>query len=234
MLAKPSILSSTCLAPPSDQAGSIPVHIVYTPVARFNQCLLEIRKVLSKVAKEKDCKLLNEWIKPCENHLHWSATSTFSGNGLVIWAKFKSFLGHIVNKHSDHNDPLFNKCGHGSEIPAIKWLTKAYVQEVFETYTGSSKKVLKDAALKLKEMSPKPMDSMFEKQKKVEALKKRLDRRGMVILDVPPTTPVSQVLEQEKAQKKNEEHKEKANPCCRLCKNPMKGHKYVKDCPKNK
>ena len=80
--------------------------------------------MLSKVAKEKDCELLNEWIKPCENHLHWSATSTFSGNGLVIWAKFKSFLGHIVNTHSDHNDPLFNKCGHGSEIPARKWLTK--------------------------------------------------------------------------------------------------------------
>jgi hypothetical protein len=38
-------------------------------------------------------------------------------------------------------------------------------------------------------MSPKPMDSMFEKQTKAEALKKRLDRRGMVILDVPPTTP---------------------------------------------
>jgi REP element-mobilizing transposase RayT len=51
----------------------------------------EIRKVLSKVAKEKDCELLNEWIKPCENHLHWSATSTFSGNGLVIWANSNHF-----------------------------------------------------------------------------------------------------------------------------------------------
>jgi hypothetical protein len=40
MLATPSILSSTCLAPLSDQAGSIPVYIVYIPVARFNQCLL--------------------------------------------------------------------------------------------------------------------------------------------------------------------------------------------------
>ena len=46
-----------------------------------------------------------------------------------------------------------------------------------------------DATLKLKEMSPKPMDSMFEKQTKAEALKKTLDRSEMVILDVPPTTP---------------------------------------------
>ncbi len=52
----------------------------------------------------------------------------------------------------------------------------AYVQEIFETYTGSNKKALQDAALMLKEMSPKPMDSMFEKQTKADALKKRLDR----------------------------------------------------------
>ena len=68
--------------------------------------LAEIRKVLFKIAKEKDCEALNEWIKPCENHLHWSATSTYDGNGLVIWAKFKSFLQHIVNIHSGHSDPL--------------------------------------------------------------------------------------------------------------------------------
>ncbi len=59
---------------------------------------------------------LNEWIKPCENHLYWSATSTFSGNGMVIWAKFKSFLKHMVNTHSDRNNPLFDKCAHESDI----------------------------------------------------------------------------------------------------------------------
>ena len=77
---------------------------------------IEIRKVLSKIAKEKGFEELAEWIKPCENHLHWSATTTFSGNGLVIWAKFKSFLGHIVNVHSNHEDPLFDKCAHGNDI----------------------------------------------------------------------------------------------------------------------
>lgn len=34
----------------------------------------EIRKVLSKISKEKGCEALAEWIKPCERHLHWSAT----------------------------------------------------------------------------------------------------------------------------------------------------------------
>ena len=38
---------------------------------------LEIRKVLSKVAKEKGYEELADWIKPCLNHLHWSAMSTY-------------------------------------------------------------------------------------------------------------------------------------------------------------
>ncbi|CAB4005255.1 Hypothetical predicted protein [Paramuricea clavata] len=84
--------------------------------------LAEILKVLLKITKEKDCKALNEWIKPCENLLQWSATSTFNGNGLVISAKCRSFLRHVVNKHSDHSDPLFIKCSHGSDIPDRKWL----------------------------------------------------------------------------------------------------------------
>ena len=84
-------------------------------------CISEIRKVLSKISKEKGCEVLQEWIKPCENHLYWSVTSTFSGNGKVSWAKFSSFLSHIVNKHSNIPDALFNKCFHGAIHPR-KWL----------------------------------------------------------------------------------------------------------------
>ena len=77
-------------------------------------------KVLSKLAKETGCEDLVEWIKPFENHLYWSATSTHSGNDRNIWAKFKSFLSHIVDKHTELNDPLFNKCAHGDLTPK-KW-----------------------------------------------------------------------------------------------------------------
>ena len=48
------------------------------------------QKLLSKSGKEKGCEAVNEWIKPCENHLYWSATSVFNGNGIVIWAKNSS------------------------------------------------------------------------------------------------------------------------------------------------
>ena len=71
--------------------------------------------------------LINVWIKPCENYFHWSAITTFSGNGLVIWAKFKSFLRHMINLHSDHDDPLFNRCAHDENIKHRKWLTKGIV-----------------------------------------------------------------------------------------------------------
>ena len=84
-------------------------------------CYSEIRKVLSKIAKEKGNEDIQQWVKACEKHVYWSATTTSNGDGKVIWAKFKSFLSHIVNKHTGLEDPKFNKCAHG-EIPDRKWL----------------------------------------------------------------------------------------------------------------
>ena len=83
--------------------------------------LLFKNKKSFQFSKESGCEVLADWIKPCENHLYWSATSTFSGNGKVILGKFKSFLSHIINKHSSLADPVFNKCGH-YDIQPKKWL----------------------------------------------------------------------------------------------------------------
>ena len=55
----------------------------------FYFIFVEIHKELTNLAKENDCKSLEPWVQPCVNHLFWSATSTFDGNGNVIWAKFK-------------------------------------------------------------------------------------------------------------------------------------------------
>ena len=32
-----------------------------------------------KLSKEKGFQAVAEWIRPCENHLNWSATSTHDG-----------------------------------------------------------------------------------------------------------------------------------------------------------
>ena len=66
---------------------------------------LELWKVLTAIAKQKVCESLTEWIMQ-------TATTTMCGTGRIIWAKFKSFLSHIVNKHENLEHPLFNKCGH--------------------------------------------------------------------------------------------------------------------------
>ena len=76
----------------------------------------ELRKILTKISKLKGFEVLSEWIKLCITHLHWSATTTPTGDGNTILAKFKSFLGHIVNKHENLPDPLFNKCAHDDDI----------------------------------------------------------------------------------------------------------------------
>eukprot|EP00112_Aurelia_sp_Birch-Aquarium-sp1_P022936 Seg664.9 transcript_id=Seg664.9/GoldUCD/mRNA.D3Y31 product="hypothetical protein" protein_id=Seg664.9/GoldUCD/D3Y31 len=84
----------------------------------------KIRKVLTKISKLKGFEVLSEWIQPCIKHLHWSTTTTPRGDGNVILAKFKSLLGHIVNKHENLPDPLFNKCAHDDDIEQRKWLIK--------------------------------------------------------------------------------------------------------------
>lgn len=66
-------------------------------------------------------KWLTELNLDCEIHLNWRATSSHNGNDIVIWAKFKVFMSHIVNRHSNLDDPVFNKCAHG-EIGPKKWL----------------------------------------------------------------------------------------------------------------
>ncbi|XP_028418457.1 uncharacterized protein LOC114543840, partial [Dendronephthya gigantea] len=85
--------------------------------------LTKVSKVLSKIAKENDCEVLLPWVKPCVNHLIWSATSTADGNGQVIWAKLESSLEHVANVHKDLPNPVFNKCAH-DDIEERTWLDK--------------------------------------------------------------------------------------------------------------
>ena len=91
---------------------------------RFCVFHTEVTKVLTKVAKVSGCEAVTEWIKPCTNHLYWSARTTHDGNGEVIWAKFSSFLSHVVDEHENLDNPLFNKCGHREIIEPRKWLDK--------------------------------------------------------------------------------------------------------------
>ena len=67
--------------------------------------------------------------------------------------------------------------------------TLDYVEEIFQTYLKASKGDLRDAAQKLKEKSPAPMNEMLQKEPRDEALRKREERSKMIVRDVPPTKP---------------------------------------------
>jgi len=65
-----------------------------------------------------------------------------------------------------------------------------YVDAIFATICDSIKeKTLKKAQKELKTMTPPPMNTMLQKQPKSQALKKREDRRQMLVEDVPPSIP---------------------------------------------
>ena len=60
-----------------------------------------------------------------------------------------------------------------------------YVEEIFQTFLNASKTELKEAAQKLNDKSPAPINEMLPKQSREEAVQKRGERSKMV---VPPTT----------------------------------------------
>ncbi|XP_028394476.1 uncharacterized protein LOC114518669 [Dendronephthya gigantea] len=66
-----------------------------------------------------------------------------------------------------------------------------YVEEIYQTFLkASGNGTLKKASEKLKEMTPAPMNTMFEnKELKEIAIKKQKARKNLVVEDVPPTTP---------------------------------------------
>ena len=80
-----------------------------------------ISKKLLAASKEKGCEILKEWMKGIRRHLYWSATSTKPGFGNLIVAKFNSFMRHVANKHTDHPNPLYDKCNH-EELQPRKWI----------------------------------------------------------------------------------------------------------------
>ena len=100
--------------------------------------ILEIRKVLTKIGKESNCEDVNLWIRACDNHLSLGATSTSSGDGNVILAKFLSFLGHVLDKHENLNN-FFNKCAHDEEIETRQWLDESKLNIKFAKVISPSR-----------------------------------------------------------------------------------------------
>lgn len=70
------------------------------------------------------------------------------------------------------------------------FLLTDYVEDIYEAYLEAEKQnQLKFARQELLAMEPPPMNTMLEKQSREEAVEQRIQRKGMIVQDVPPTTP---------------------------------------------
>ncbi|XP_078384068.1 uncharacterized protein LOC144666520 [Oculina patagonica] len=118
----------------------------------------KIQKVLTKLSKEKGCETIGRWRKACVRHYYWSVTSTKPKLGDVILAKFKAFLSHIINKHKDLPNQIFNKCAHGPITNPRVWLTKGSLAYEKLCDVLSNKFLLKG----IKQSSPDAQTSALE------------------------------------------------------------------------
>ena len=89
-----------------------------------------------KVAQQKGCEILGEWLRSMLNHLYWCPLSTKDGDREVILEKWLSLINHLHNKHSGHGKK-YKKCPHG-RLQNRKWLK---YRESLYTDTKPSEKI---------------------------------------------------------------------------------------------
>ena len=61
--------------------------------------------------KQKDCTILNGWIKSIVNHLWWCC-ETCEGDEVELKEKWLHLLCHMVSKHNWGNATKYTKCMH--------------------------------------------------------------------------------------------------------------------------
>ncbi|XP_067299120.1 uncharacterized protein [Pseudorasbora parva] len=111
----------------------------------YDVCNLEkgLSKKLEKLSRNKDCKVLRNWLPSIKNHIHWSAMSSTEGADKV--AKWKSLFNHIQNVHV-HEDPAFPRCTHEDRVSRDpnKWLKQGTMVLYKVEKLLMNKRVLRD------------------------------------------------------------------------------------------
>ena len=80
-----------------------------------------VKKMLA-ASKKKGCERIAKWITAVKHHIYWCSTTTKEGFQKLILAKWKSFIRHVANKHTDHPNPLFPECAHKELEKRRKWI----------------------------------------------------------------------------------------------------------------
>ncbi|XP_056310443.1 uncharacterized protein si:ch73-389k6.1 isoform X2 [Danio aesculapii] len=72
-----------------------------------------LSKKMEDVSKEKGCGLVKKWNKTIVGHLHYSATTSESGQEKI--SKWRSIINHLQDVHT-HDDPIFPQCHHSQRL----------------------------------------------------------------------------------------------------------------------
>ena len=79
-------------------------------------------------------------------------------------------------------------------VPKIEHLCVDYIDELYHTMMKATKKQFEKASEELSNMSPAPMHTMFERQSRAKAIKKKINRQKMVVANVPPTNGMTKTF----------------------------------------
>lgn len=111
----------------------IAAHTNYlkSSIIYYKYHILPRNSVLTKLSKEKGCEIIGRWRKACVRHFYWSVTSTKEHLAEVKLAKFHAFLSHVLNKHSNLPNRLFNACAHGIVVTPRVWMHKGTTYLLF-------------------------------------------------------------------------------------------------------
>lgn len=79
------------------------------------------------IANKKDCKILQDWIKPVGNHVFYCSKNS-KGDPELLIAMWKSLLHHVTNRHRFKSVKKYQQCPHkpytAAESRRKKWLKK--------------------------------------------------------------------------------------------------------------
>lgn len=90
--------------------------------------------MLLKLSKERDCEIIGRWRKACVSHFYWSVLSSSEYQGEVKLAKFQAFLSHVINKHKQLPNKIFDKCCHGVITIQKLWMLKGVLKRPRTTF----------------------------------------------------------------------------------------------------
>ncbi|KAK2549704.1 hypothetical protein P5673_029832, partial [Acropora cervicornis] len=185
----------------------------------------KIKKLLTKLSKEKGMEAIGRWKKACVCHFYWTILAALHFNWNLNRDQQKDSQGKTKLRVTY---PKFKE-GEGTVRECRVKQNYGYVAEIFNTLVttprGELKQLLRD---ELKAQVPQPIHSMLrDKESIADAKEKFLHRKNKETTICPPTCSDAELtqLQNSATNGNNVEKRPRKTPACKKCGQPRKGHK---------